>query len=96
MLHPFMPYVTDEIYSMIPGVLENIMVSDYPKFNKKEIYNEDAIKVIHMIEFIKLYRKTYQENHMDKSVQVIFNNNTDYDLIKKILKIYNREVLWKL
>ena len=89
MLHPFMPYVTDEIYSMIPGVLENIMVSDYPKFNKKEIYNEDAIKVIHMIEFIKLYRKTYQENHMDKSVQVIFNNNTDYDLIKKILKIEN-------
>ena len=89
MLHPFMPYVTDEIYSMIPGVLENIMVSDYPKFNKKEIYNEDAIKVIHMIEFIKLYRKTYQENHMDKNVQVIFNNNTDYDLIKKILKIEN-------
>ena len=89
MLHPFMPYVTDEIYSMIPGVLENIMVSEYPKFNKKEVYLDEATQVEHMIEFIKLYRKTYQENHMNKSVQVKFNNDSDYDLIKKILKIEN-------
>lgn len=31
MLHPFMPYVTDEIYSMLPiRDAENIMVSSYP------------------------------------------------------------------
>ena len=30
-----------------------------------------------------MYRKTYQENHMDKSVIVKFNNNEDYELIKK-------------
>ena len=34
-------------------------------------------------------RETYQENHMDKSVIVKFNNNEDYELIKKILKITN-------
>lgn len=89
MLHPFMPYVTDEIYSMIPGVSENIMISDYPKFNKKEVFMGDATQIDHMIEFIKLYRKTYQENHMNKSVQVKFNNDSDYDLIKKMLKIEN-------
>ena len=42
-----------------------------------------------MIEFMKLYRKTYQENHMNKSVQVKFNNDSDYELIKKMLKIEN-------
>ena len=42
-----------------------------------------------MIEFIKIYRKTYQENHMNKSVQIKFNNDNDYDLIKRILKIEN-------
>ena len=89
MLHPFMPYVTDEIYSMIPGVTENIMISDYPKFNKKEVFMSDATQVEHMIEFMKLYRKTYQENHMNKSVQVKFNNDSDYELIKKMLKIEN-------
>ena len=89
MLHPFMPYVTDEIYSMIPGVTENIMISAYPKFNKKEVFMSDATQVEHMIEFMKLYRKTYQENHMNKSVQVKFNNDSDYELIKKMLKIEN-------
>ena len=89
MLHPFMPYVTDEIYRLIPGVTRNIMISDYPKYNKKEIFKEDAIKVGQMIEFIKIYRKTYQENHMNKSIQIKFNNYNDYDLIKRILKIEN-------
>ena len=87
MLHPFMPYVTDEIYGMIPNVSENIMVSDYPKYNKKEIFKASCQKVEHMIEFIKLYRKTYQENHMNKSAQVRFNNDEDYSLISQLLKI---------
>ena len=89
MLEPFMPYVTDEIYSKIPGVLENIMISEYPIYNKKEIFKEDALEIEDMIEFIRIYRKTYQENHMDKRVIVKFNNNSDYELIKKILKIQN-------
>ena len=89
MLHPFMPYVTEEIYSKIPKVKENIMISSYPKFNKKEVFTDSASKVEHMIEFMKLYRKTYQENHMNKTIQVLLNNDSDYSLIKKMLKIEN-------
>lgn len=89
MLHPFMPYVTDEIYSKIPGVTENIMISSYPEYDKSEINTQEEQEITDMIEFIKLYRKTYQENHMDKSVTIKFNNNTDYELVKKVLKISN-------
>jgi len=89
MLHPFMPYVTDEIYSKMPGVKDNIMVSSYPIFNNKEIFTVEEQKMANMIEFIKLYRKTYQENHMDKSVIVKFNNDNDYTLVSKILKLNN-------
>ncbi len=88
MLHPFMPYVTDEIYSKIDNTT-NIMISSYPVYNKKEIFKEDTNTINDMIEFIRLYRKIYQENHMDKTIQVKFNNNTDYELIKKMLKITN-------
>ena len=36
MLHPFMPYVTEEIYSMLPNKdAESIMISEYPKYTKK-------------------------------------------------------------
>lgn len=89
MLHPFMPYVTDEIYSMIPGVTKNIMISNYPKYEKKEIDEEAEERIKDSIEFIRLYRKTYQENHMDKNVIIKFNNEENYDLIKKMLKITN-------
>lgn len=89
MLHPFMPYVTDEIYAMIPGVTENIMVSEYPVYKRQEIYKLEEEKINDTIEFISMYRKTYQENHMDKSVVVKFNNSEDYSLISKMLKINN-------
>ena len=39
MMHPFMPFVTEEIYSMLPiKESESIMISRYPVYNKKEIY----------------------------------------------------------
>ncbi len=89
MLHPFMPYVTDEIYSKIPTVQENIMISEYPIYNKKNIFKKEKEEIEDMIQFIKIYRKTYQENHMDKNVKIKFNNDNDYELIIKLLKIQN-------
>ncbi len=88
-LHPFMPYVTDEIYAKLPNVSENIMISDYPKYKKEFDYKLEEQDIADIIEFIKIYRKTYQENHMDKSAIIKFNNNEDYELIKKMLKINN-------
>lgn len=87
MLHPFMPYVTDEIYSKIPGIAENIMISAYPKYNKKEVYKIEELEIDNTILFISLYRKIYQENHMDKTAIIKFNNDENYELIKKVLKI---------
>ncbi len=87
MLHPFMPYVTDEIYSKMEK--ENIMISAYPEYDKKLVFKKEQENVEDMIEFISLYRKTYQENKLDKSVEVKFNNQNDYELIKKMVKINN-------
>ncbi len=89
MLHPFMPYVTDEIYSIIPGVNESIMLSEYPIYNKKEVFQYEAQMISDAIEFISIYRKIYQENHMNKDIYVKFNNDSDYELIIKMLKINN-------
>ncbi len=87
MLHPFMPYVTEEIYLALPNHTESIMISEYPKYNKKEI-DKDALTMIdETILFIKNYRKVYQENHMDKSVIIKWNKDADYRLIMKVLKI---------
>ena len=87
MLHPFMPYVTDEIYNMLPIKEENIMISTYPTFNKKEVFNTELESVNAKLEFIRMFRNVKLENKIGKDYQVIINSNSNYDLIFKILKI---------
>ena len=44
MLHPFMPYVTEEIYQMLPiKEAESIMISSYPSCNKVRFNEESEI-----------------------------------------------------
>ena len=58
MLHPFMPYVTEEIYSMLPvKETESIMISTYPKHNKKYIFTLEEEIVDDEIEFIKNFSR---------------------------------------
>ena len=42
MLHPFMPFVTEEIYQMLPiKDAESIMISKYPEYDKKFIFKAE-------------------------------------------------------
>ena len=53
MLHPFMPYVTDELYNNLPIHEENIILSKYPEYNKDEIFTKECEVFDNIIEFIK-------------------------------------------
>ena len=95
MLHPFMPYVTDEIYDMLPIKEENIMISSYPVFNKKEIYKDSLEDVDNKIEFIRLFRNIKLENKIGKDYFVSINNDNNYELIFKVLKITDERLVKK-
>ena len=43
LLHPFIPFITDEIYRSIPGTSGTIMLKDYPHYNAKLAYKKDAL-----------------------------------------------------
>ena len=86
MLHPFVPFVTEEIYQMLPiKDNESIMISEYPKYNKKFIFNEEEESVNSKIEFIKAFRNVKTENNIPKEAQVLIN--TDDDIIIRMLKL---------
>lgn len=88
MLHPFMPFVTDEIYSMLPiKDSENIMISDYVKVNSEFDFAEEEKLVEDTIGFIKAFRNFKQENNIFKDYNVILEGNQDYSLIIKMLKL---------
>ena len=57
LLHPFIPFVTEEIYSYIPGAEKSIMVSEYPKYNSKYNFRKDAAKMDSVMEIIKAVRQ---------------------------------------
>ena len=88
LLQPFMPHVTDEIYSKLPiKEVDDIMISKYPKYDKKYIFEMEEKVVDDEIEFIKSFRNIKAENGMTKDIKVMFDTNDDNDLIIKMLKI---------
>ena len=90
MLHPFMPYVTEEIYLMLPSHEESIMISNYPEYNKKFVFKDNSLDLI--IELIKKIRKIKLENNLGKDYIIVTNEKLileNKELVSKILKNEN-------
>ena len=88
MLHPFMPFVTEEIYSLLPvKETESIMISEYPKYSKKYIFETEELAVDDAVEFIKNFRNIKAENNITKDMKVMFDTTDDNELIVKMLKL---------
>ena len=59
LLHPYMPFITEEIYQAIPHTCESIMISEYPTFNAELDYSiaeEDVERIISCITAIRTRR----------------------------------------
>lgn len=90
MLHPFMPYVTEEIYGKLPiRDEESIMISNYPEYNKKEIYNTN---INNILEFITMFRNKKAELGIgnDYSVVVKIDNDNDREVVTNMLKLNDK------
>ena len=87
MLHPFMPFVTEEIYQMLPiKDSESIMISEYPEYDKTEVYTDKENEIDDLILFIKNFRNVKKENNITNDMKIKFD--TDYNkLLVKILKL---------
>jgi valyl-tRNA synthetase len=86
LLHPFMPFVTEEIYGMLPiKTHESIMISSYPKYDAKFIFTDSEKLVDEKIEFIKAFRNVKAENNIGKDFKVVIN--TCDDVIIRMLKL---------
>lgn len=92
MLHPFMPYVTDEIYSSLPiKDKENIILSSYPKYNKNFIFKEEEKQIDILIDIILKVRNIKANENISKGFGLINNFNIEYN---KVIDD-NREILTK-
>ncbi|MDD2489935.1 MAG: valine--tRNA ligase [Bacilli bacterium] len=94
LLHPFMPFVTEEIYQKFNNDQTSIMISNYPQYNKKLRYKDEINKVEKIKEIITTIRNVKQENKISNEYYLINQLNreelyliTDHQIeIGKILK----------
>ena len=87
LLHPFMPYVTEEIYSMLPvKEQESIMISSYPVFNKEEIFNESKEILDKVLEDIVAIRNLKATNKVTKDSLVEIKTE------ENLLKVYSSQL----
>ena len=86
MLHPFMPFVTEEIYGMLPlKDSESIMISSYPKYDKKMVFEEDKKEMDKVVQYIAHFRNKKAENNIGSDFEVV--TNITNPIIKKMLKL---------
>jgi len=67
LLHPFMPFITEEIYQALPHDCESIMISAYPKFCEGFVFEADAARMARVIEAIKAIRNRRSEMNVPPS-----------------------------
>ena len=61
LLHPFMPFITEEIYQSLPHEDESIMISAYPAFDDALCFDADAEDMSKVIAAIKAIRARRNE-----------------------------------
>ncbi|MBQ5487521.1 MAG: valine--tRNA ligase [Clostridia bacterium] len=67
LLHPFMPFITEDIYTRLPGSGETIMLSDWPKFSDGFIFPEEADAMDQLMEMVRQIRNIRAEMNVPPS-----------------------------
>jgi len=94
LLHPYMPYITEEIYSNLETDDEALIIAKYPEanyiFTKDEKFEEELIEAIREVRNAranagltnskKINMTIYSENYLD-------NINKSVDMLKKMLSV---------
>ncbi|WP_099203024.1 valine--tRNA ligase [Miniphocaeibacter massiliensis] len=90
LLHPFMPYITEEIYSIMPNQNDMLINDNWPLFSKDNEYRNEEQKIDIMIEAIKSIRNARAELNIapSKKSEIIFSSK-DESIINVLKELSN-------
>ena len=91
LLHPYMPFITEEIYQAIPHTCESIMISSYPAFDPALDYAEAEAHVERIIACITAIRTRRAEMNVPPSKKAKLYVVTKYeDTFRSAAKILEK------
>ena len=79
LLHPYMPFITEEIYQALPHTDESIMISSYPTSDEKNSYPQEEGDIEKIIEAITLIRARRREMNVPPSKKAKLYAVTKYE-----------------
>ena len=80
LLHPYMPFITEEIYQALPHTEESIMISAYPEYSESLVYKaeeEDVERIIACISAIRARRAEMNVPPSKKAKLYVVTKYTD-------------------
>ena len=85
LLHPIMPFVTEEIYMQLYNIDESIMISEFPSFKAEWEFSAEENGIEKLKEIIVGIRnlRANLNVHPSKKSELIFVTKTNKDLIEK-------------
>ncbi len=90
LLHPYMPFITEEIYQAIPHTGESVMIESYPKYDEKLSYPEEEGEVERIISCITAIRARRAEMNIAPSKKaklfVVTKYRSTFESAGKILE----------
>ena len=92
LLHPFMPFITEEIWQKLPHAGESLMVSEWPKSNPKLIDKKieaEVELVISEIQAIRNVRSAWQINPKE-TIAVVVKASREKEM--NVLKEYSATI----
>ena len=92
LLHPFIPFVTEEIYSYLPNTTGSIMVAEFPRYNYRMAYKKEAKAFEGIMAIIKAVRAMKKDADCPPSKKVELFVVTDN---KRLVQV-NKDCIIKL
>ncbi len=86
LLHPFLPFITEEIWLALPHTGDSIMISSYPQTDPALDFPEDEASMDRIIELIKAVRNRRAEMNVPPS------KKTTLYIVSAYGNTFNREV----
>ena len=100
LLHPFMPFITEEIYSALPTSCESIMISEWPKyaapaeFREREEQFEMIMDVIKAVRVLRAEKNVPPSKSLDLTIETAKSDVFDAGItfIKRLAKANTVEI----
>ena len=90
LLHPFMPFITEEIYDIMPGKKDMLINDNWPIYDESLIFNNEEKDMGILIDAVKSIRNARKELDIapSKKAELILSS-TDDDTISTLKNISN-------